>query len=156
MQLFTRSRFTPALAARPLLLPIFLLCAGCGQGGPGGNLPGDSDTQPYSGIAEDEELRVIGTEPFWGGDVTDNVFTYSTPENAGGTAIDVKRFAGRGGLSFSGTLDGSSLDMAVTEGECSDGMSDRTYPFTVTLQIGEATRNGCGWSESRPFSGGPA
>ena len=48
------------------------------------------------------------------------------------------RFAGRGGLSYSGTIDGRSFDMAVTPAECSDGMSDRTYPFVVTLRIGGA------------------
>jgi len=32
-------------------------------------------------------------------------------------------------------------------------MSDRTYPFTATLKIGDDTRNGCAWTEREPFSG---
>ena len=43
--------------------------------------------------------------------------------------------------------------MTVTPLSCSDGMSDRTYPFTVTLEIGEETRNGCGWTDRQPFEG---
>ena len=117
-------------------------------------VPGDrAEIAPYAAITHDEVLRFTGTEPFWGGNVTGGTLTYSTPEDQDGTEIAVERFAGRGGLSFSGTLDGANFEMAVTELECSDGMSDRTYPFTVTLEIGEDRRNGCGWTERRRFEG---
>jgi uncharacterized membrane protein len=135
---------------RVLLIP-FLLTA-CGQGS-GSRVPGDSsDTQPFSGIAESEELQLTGTEPFWGGSVKGGTLTYTTPENIVGTAITVERFAGRGGLSFSGELGGEKLDVMVSPGECSDGMSDRTFPFTVTLRICEEERRGCGWSSKHPFT----
>ena len=52
-------------------------------------------------------------------------------------------------------LDGARFDMTVTPGECSDGMSDRTYPYTVTLAIGQQTRLGCGWTDAEPATGGP-
>ncbi len=111
-------------------------------------LPGDvSDTQPYSGIAEDAVLRVTGTEPFWGGTIADGQLTWSTPENIDGITLPVERFAGRGGLSFSGELDGQQIDIAITPGDCSDGMSDRTYPFTATVQLDGQTLSGCAWRE---------
>lgn len=117
-------------------------------------VPGNTDeTEPYSGIAEDEVLRFTGTEPFWGGEVSGTTLTYSTPEDQDGTAIEVERFAGRGGIAFGGSLDGAPFEMMVTPLECSDGMSDRTYPFTVTLEVGEETRNGCAWSDEHPFDG---
>ena len=117
-------------------------------------VPGDaSETAPYSEIAADEVLRFTGTEPFWGGEVSGTTLTYSTPENQDGTEIEVERFAGRGGIAFSGTLEGAAFEMMVTPLACSDGMSDRTYPFTVTLGIGEDKRNGCAWSERHPFDG---
>ena len=117
-------------------------------------VPGDaSETAPYSEIAADEVLRFTGTEPFWGGEVSGTTLTYSTPENQDGTEIEVERFAGRGGIAFSGTLEGAAFEMMVTPLACSDGMSDRTYPFTVTLGIGEDKRNGCAWSEQHPFDG---
>lgn len=105
------------------------------------------DPRPYAGIAPDAVLRVTGTEPFWGGQVAGDTFTYAPMENPDGTPIRVSRFAGRGGLSFSGTLQGAAIDLAITPGACSDGMSDRTYPFTATLRIGTEVRAGCAWRE---------
>lgn len=152
---------------RPIVLPLLAACAllsACQSGdseAPAAaeaeteaTVPGDTDeTAPYSEIAEDEVLRFLGNEPFWGGEVSGKTLTYKTPEDQDGTAITVERFAGRGGIAFSGMLDGAAFEMTVTPLECSDGMSDRTYPFTATLEIGEDKRNGCAWSEQHPFEG---
>jgi uncharacterized membrane protein len=140
---------------------IALILGGCGERSDparsaqqgGGASAGTATDQAYDAIRADETLRFTGTEPFWGGEVTSGTLTYSTPENQEGTAIEVERFAGLGGLAFSGRLEGEPFDMTVTPLPCSDGMSDRTYPFTVTLKIGDDTRNGCGWTERQPFEG---
>ena len=116
-------------------------------------IPDPDSTEPFAGIGADEVVRFTGTEPFWGGQVAGTTLTYTTPDNPDGTAMAVARFAGRGGLAFSGTLDGAAFELALTVLACSDGMSDRTYPFTVTLRIGDDLRNGCGWSERHPFEG---
>ena len=117
-------------------------------------VPGNTDdTAPFAEIAESEVLQFVGTEPFWGGEVGGTTLTYSTPENQDGVQIEVARFAGRGGISYSGMLDGTSFEMTITSLTCSDGMSDRTYPFTVSLEIGDDKRNGCAWSEQHPFDG---
>jgi uncharacterized membrane protein len=135
-------------AASGLLLGLFALAA-CHQAPR--NVPGDSnDHRPWHGIGAGEVVHFLGTEPFWAGEVADNELTYTTPENQDGETIPVSRFAGRGGLSFSGTLASGMMTLAVTPAECSDGMSDRTYPYTVTLQIGSEVRRGCGWTERRP------
>jgi uncharacterized membrane protein len=133
---------------RVMILAPALLLAACQSAG-----EGERTTEPYAAIGADETIRFTGTEPFWGGEVTGERLLYSTIENPDGTAIAVGRFAGNSGLGFSGTLAGARFDMTVTEGECSDGMSDRTYPLTVTLMVGEEQRNGCAWTEARPFSG---
>jgi uncharacterized membrane protein len=112
-----------------------------------------ADTATYSGIAAGEKVHFTGTEPFWGGDVADGVLTYTTPENQAGEMVAVDRFAGRNGISFSGELDDMPFVLAVTPGKCSDGMSDRAYPFTVTLQVRGEQRNGCAWTDKQPFSG---
>jgi len=139
-------------------IPIFasaLMLAACQSGSPQGNgAPGDSaDRQPYAGIAPDEVLHFTGTEPFWGGEVAGSTLTYTTPENPDGWTIRVQRFAGRNGLSFSGALEGQDFVAAISPGQCSDAMSDRVYPFNITLQIGREVRNGCAWSDAQPFSG---
>ena len=125
-----------------------LLLAACQSAG-----EAERSTEAYSGIGAGETVEFTGTEPFWGGETDGKQLTYSTPENIDGTTIAVERFAGNSGVSYSGTLDGQAFDMTVTEGACSDGMSDRTYPFTVTLRIGDETRYGCAHTASRPFAG---
>ena len=114
---------------------------------------GDRAAPTFDGIAADETVNFTGTEPFWGGEVRGDTLTYSTPEDIEGTQIAVSRFAGLGGVSWSGELDGQPFDLSLTEGECSDGMSDRTYPYTVTLKIGDDTREGCAWTDAQPFEG---
>lgn len=108
---------------------------------------------PYAGIGADEVVHFTGTEPFWGGQVMETTLTYSTPEAPDGTAIEVSRFAGRGGVAFSGVLEGAPFELTVSEASCSDGMSDRSYPFAATLKVGTETRRGCAWTDARPFSG---
>lgn len=108
---------------------------------------------PFAAIGAGETIRFTGTEPLWGGTVTGGKLVYSTPENQQGEAIAVRRFAGNNGLGFSGVRGGAPFDMTITPGACSDGMSDRTYPFTVTLKLGEEQRNGCAWTDRTPFTG---
>ena len=116
-------------------------------------MPGDAkDHHPWNGVAADETVRFLGTEPFWGGNVGPGRLTYTTPDNEKGETIPVSRFAGRGGVSFSGALAAGGLTLAVTPGACNDGMSDTHYPFTVTVQIGAETRSGCGWTDRQPRS----
>lgn len=107
----------------------------------------------FAAIAADEAIRFTGTEPFWGGTVSSGQLVYSTPENQAGETIAVRRFAGNNGLGFSGRRNGAPLDLTITPGSCSDGMSDRTYPFTATLKLGEEQRNGCAWTERTRFAG---
>ena len=114
--------------------------------------PGTS-AEGFTEIGPDETVEFTGTEPFWGGSVSGTRLTYTKPENIDGTTIEVKRFTGQGGLGYSGSLDGASFDMTISAGVCSDGMSDRTYPFTVTLKIGDETRRGCAWTEANSFEG---
>lgn len=128
--------------------------AACNSGGANGNVPGNTDsTEPFAEIAPGDTLRFTGTEPFWGGEATGTALLYTTPEKPEGETVTVKRFAGRGGMSLSGELGGQPFDMAVAMGECSDGMSDRTYPFAVTLSVKGEMRSGCAWTEKHPFSG---
>ena len=133
-----------------------LLLAACQQGtGPdtaSGNVPGTSP-QGFTAIAPEEIISFTGTEPFWGGTIVGGTLTYSTPENTEGTRIEVKRFAGQGGLSFSGMLEGQQFDLLITQGDCSDGMSDRSYPFVATLNLGKEVREGCAHTDKQPFSG---
>lgn len=154
--------FIPKLALRPLAIAAALLLSACTKA-PDGALPGNAeDARPFAAIGEDETIHIVGTEPFWSGEISHGMLTWSTPENTAGDntgdntgqRIPVTRFAGRGGLSFSGELDGRQLDIAITPASCSDGMSDRTYPYAATVGLGDQQLNGCGWSERESYTGG--
>lgn len=142
-----------SLPALLLVLPL-MACNTQGPGSGGKDVPGNSaDQVPYAGIDETEELHFTGTEPFWSAVLADGTMTYTTPGQPVGDKVAVSRFAGRNGLGFSGKLDGKSFDLSVTPGRCSDGMSDRVYPFTATLVLAGETREGCAWSNLHPFKG---
>lgn len=141
---------------RLALIPLLLVaaCNGSGNGAPGDA----SENSPFSMIEPGDVVHFVGTEPFWSGKVNGSTFRYETPENTTvkspdepkGEEIAVTRFAGRNGLSFTGTLDDKDFVAAVTPGECSDGMSDRKYPFTAMLQVRGENRLGCAWTDEHP------
>ncbi len=108
---------------------------------------------PFDGIAPEEVITLTGTEPFWGMTITNDVAAYTTPENPAGSVFEVSRFAGNNGLGFTGKLDGADVTIAVTPGACNDAMSDRTYPFTATIKLGEASLAGCGYTDRQGFTG---
>ncbi|MEM6475459.1 MAG: hypothetical protein AAF687_04770 [Pseudomonadota bacterium] len=110
------------------------------------------DTKPYDGIGESETVTLVGTEPFWTFVITGESAVYTSPEDLEGTTITLSRFAGNNGISFSGELNDAPVEIVVTPGECSDGMSDRNFPFTATIKWGERTLYGCGHTDSQPFS----
>ena len=145
----------PFAACRPAAVAFLaLLLAACQPGGNSETAGGVSAvSQTFDEIGATETISLVGTEPFWGGTVTASELTYTTLENQAGQRISVRRFEGNNGLGFSGTLDGKTLDLAITPGDCSDGMSDRSFPFTATLRIGEEQRSGCAWTDRKPFTG---
>ena len=115
------------------------------------------DSEPFDGVAATASIALVGNEPFWGVDImpAGDGFTarYSTPENIDGLEFPVTRFAGNNGIGFNGELDGASVQIAVTPGDCSDGMSDRTYPYTTTIAMADVTLYGCGYTSDEPFTG---
>jgi len=142
-------RSAPILAGAMLMVSACHPHRGEGQGG----VPGDSDSsRPFDQISSTDTLRFVGTEPFWGGEARGGSLNYTTPSKPEGTKIAVSRFGGRNGLALSGKLDDKTFDMTVTPGTCSDGMSDRRYPLSVTLRLGEEVREGCGWTDTRRFT----
>jgi hypothetical protein len=78
-----------------------------------------------------------------GADIDGTVLTYSTPDFPAGAKITVARRAGPDFVEFAGTLDGKPLTLRIAAGPCSDGMSDRVYPYAVTREIGPDIERGC-------------
>jgi uncharacterized membrane protein len=116
----------------------------------------DPKGKVFSAIAPDEAITLTGTEPFWGFKIANGQANYANPDHPEGFDFAVTRFAGNNGLGFSGTLDGAAVSITLTPGQCSDGMSDRTYPYVATIALGEETLRGCGYTDRQPFTGDAA
>lgn len=121
-------RMTAALA---LMLSLGL--AGCGDR--------PAATTPVSPVPA--RLHALGTEPFWSLRIDGTSLAYTTPEDSRGQHATVTRRDIPGGAAFSGRLGDAAIRVEVTKRECSDGMSDRTYPFAVALVLGAEQRTGC-------------
>lgn len=113
----------------------------------------DAKGETFDAVAPDEVVSLTGTEPFWNVRIENGEALWTSPENAQGTRFAVSRFAGNNGLGFSGDMAGQAITMTLTPGQCSDGMSDRVFPFVATIALGEETLRGCGYTESQPFTG---
>ena len=145
MRPLLRSTFAPFAATLAVLAT-----AGCSE-----PTPGAIDVEPgaaaFSEISDDEMVTLLGTEPFWSMVIEGDQLTYSTPENMDGEVIAVERFSGNNGMGYSGTLEAGALEIAVTPGQCSDGMSDRVFPFTATVTLGGETLFGCAHTDAQSF-----
>ncbi|WOE75861.1 hypothetical protein [Alterisphingorhabdus coralli] len=145
------------------ILFLSLLLVACSGANGTDNVPGNTnDKRPYDGIAADEVIQFAGSN--WRGEVSGGTpdvqgkLVLMTPDDLldklPGERVDVTRFAGRGGLSYSGELSSGPFTLVITPGDCSDGMSDRGYPFVATMQLSEdSTIFGCAWTERQPFTG---
>lgn len=89
-------------------------------------------------------LRAVGTEPFWGARIEGRCVTYSHPDDQKGTRIWTRYAPGPDGGVWSGALGGRAFRLTTrARKDCSDGMSDRLYPFAVELVVGGERRSGC-------------
>lgn len=110
---------------------------------PGEEPAGPSET--FSAIGPEDTVQLVGTEPFWSATIDGETLVWKTPDNPDGAKTSVERFAGNNGLGLTATLAGDKWVGSVTPGSCSDGMSDRDYPYTVTVNYREKTLFGCGF-----------
>jgi len=118
---------------RPLLL--MLLALGACQAKPG------PPTIPAGLVPP---LHALGTEPFWSVDLRDGRLTITRPDHAAVSgAATLVQTAANSALWEATAADGRTVRLAVTVASCSDGMSDRTYPFSVDLRVGTEALKGC-------------
>jgi len=116
----------------------------------------DPEGKTFDQVDPQDIVTLTGTEPFWNVTITGTRARYSNPEHPEGFDFAVSRFTGNGGLGFSGTLFDEPFTATLTPGACSDGMSDRTFPFVATIALGGETLAGCGYTDRQPFTGDPA
>ena len=89
-------------------------------------------------------FRAFGTEPFWNVNVEATRLTYTTPEDQAGVVMEGTRRALPDGVEISGQHDGKPFVLSVSNGTCSDGMSDNTHNLVSTFRHGDLDYKGCG------------
>ncbi|GGA04478.1 hypothetical protein GCM10019071_38900 [Sphingobium fuliginis] len=87
----------------------------------------------------DDGYRAIGTEPFWAVTVKGSTAVLERPDRA-----PVRYAISRNDDPRAVRFLGEGFSMTVTEGPCSDGMSDAVWSDRVAVAFGEGTLNGCG------------
>lgn len=99
-----------------------------------------------------QDFVLSGTEPFWRVDVkgTTLVLTRPDPEPAV-TGANASLAASSG----KATWTTPALTATVTAKTCSDGMSDRVYPYEAVVKVGDLELKGCGisaedWAKFKP------
>lgn len=128
-----------------LFAAALLALTSCSQPGDG-EAPAPAETEPrtLAGVDLDQPVRVLGTEPFWAVEITPQGLTYSgvdRPEQKAANPGPVLQ----GALASwtARTEAGTPLVVTLTATDCSDGMSDRTYPLAARVEIGGETLTGC-------------
>lgn len=96
------------------------------------------------GVDLSQPIRALGTEPFWGVDVTADALVYDGVDRPEQRASHDGPMVQGTMATWRGTTDqNQSIEVVLIDTDCSDGMSDRTYPLTARVVIGEETLNGC-------------
>lgn len=109
--------------------------------------PPESPPEPppvLGGIDLGKPVRALGTEPFWTVELTGTEMVYTTPEppeRRGPQPNPVVQ--GTTATYETEMADGTALRVTLVATECSDGMSDRTYPLTAMVKLGDLDLTGC-------------
>ncbi len=104
-----------------------------------GSATAQSNAQPY---------RAVGTEPFWALTIDGRTMRLVEP---GRRDTVVARPVARPSFNGERYL-ARGMTVEVTRSRCNDGMSDRIYRDTVTVQVGRRTLKGCGGAADSPRS----
>lgn len=92
------------------------------------------------------EWVALGNEPFWNVSIMPDSIVWRTPEHLEGIHFPPTARERSGGVitwrtARSGTP--ASLELSIERMTCSDGMSDRVYPYKATLTLYAQTFTGC-------------
>ena len=97
-----------------------------------------------AGVDLGKPVRALGTEPFWAVEITRDALIYTRVDQP------TQRAPNRGATiqgtvaTFASSTDlNQALNVTLIATDCSDGMSDRTYPLTARVELGADTFSGC-------------
>lgn len=153
------------IAAISLFAVSALLLASCSK--PAEEAPGGADAPPPADApapAPDPaapfkvDFSASGTEPFWRVDIKGTDVTLSGPATETvappHTATNAGLAATEGAATWTAQAGTTPVVVKVTKGDCSDGMSDLTYPYAAEVTWGAQTLKGCAFpTAEQPHEG---
>lgn len=135
-----------AAPALTLLVPVLLGLAACGREttSPAPPTPAAEPSHVLGGVDLDQPVKALGNEPFWYVTMDGKTMTYGGPDRPEQRATQSPPHIQGTTATFSGeTATGRALEVTMIATECSDGMSDRTYPLVARVKVGDETLTGC-------------
>jgi uncharacterized membrane protein len=133
---------SPAIGALCVLITVAAAC-------------GDRDSRPDDtasivprdtivDLLKAEPLRALGTEPFWALDVDGTGLRFITPEDTSGIRFPpIASTVIADTVVWSGQTERATIEARIWPEKCSDGMSDREYPYASRVTIAGTTYRGC-------------
>lgn len=117
--------------------------------------PSDEPAPVLGGVDLARPVRALGTEPFWSMDLNGTELVYTAAEPPEQRAPQPNPVVqGTTATWEAETADGTDLRVTLIATECSDGMSDRTYPLTAMVKVGDRDLTGCAASTAAVMSAG--
>ncbi|MEO6611984.1 MAG: hypothetical protein ABIT05_11645 [Chitinophagaceae bacterium] len=88
----------------------------------------------------------LGTEPFWSVYVIANSKILFHPADGPDVEVPytVPSAVNSATSVYSSTAGPASIELIITKKDCSDGMSEVTHPYSVTLSVNKTKYAGCG------------
>lgn len=112
----------------------------------GVSAPVETPTQTVlAGVDLTRPLTVSGNEPFWSLAIADGKMTYSDPETPAGPTgmVGKPELTGNVAVLRAEMAEASPVTVTLSGTDCSDGMSDRTYPLAARVEMGQRVLHGC-------------
>ncbi len=112
-------------------------------------------TPVLAGVDLTKPVRVLGTEPFWAIELNGTQLVYSGPDRPEQRAPQPRPLVqGTVATYDATTASGTAISIMLAATECSDGMSDRTYPLTARVKVGDEELSGCAASTAAIMTAG--
>jgi len=107
------------------------------------------------GVDLGRPVRALGTEPFWSVELTGTEMVYTSPDPPEQRARQPEPVVQGTTATYEGeTAAGSAMRVTLIATECSDGMSDRIYPLTAIVKLGDLDLTGCAASTAAMMTAG--
>ena len=128
-------------------LTLTVVTAACSAESPPPSADSSVTTAPRDSLAVAlmaEPLRALGTEPFWALDMDSRGLRFITPDDTSGIRFPpIAPTVVADTVVWSGQTGRATIELRVWSEKCSDGMSDREYPYAVRVTMAGTTYRGC-------------